>query len=182
MRAKNGAGSAAAETAGEARKIETTGECLVRSSSPLTASAQVPAAIGHKAKAAINTLPALRQNFPGAFARLDFPHRQPLKIGIRDDIIAQMPDHNPTDIGQALRIYVNGLAYLRACTENATRVDLDGNPAGTVNAKEAAHAQHLLARIKGRKHPTPQPAPPKKISLADLKAAAARKRNAMAGA
>jgi sRNA-binding protein len=162
----------------EALKIDS-GNCL-SSTAPLNAT-QAPA---KRYDAAISTLLLLRQRFPLAFARLNARTRQPLKVGVRDAISAQMPDHNPADIALALKIYTGHSAYLRQCTENAERIGLDGEVVGVVTKEQAAHAAELIAkRRKGRPQAAPAPvSPPKKISLSDLKAAAARKRNAMAGA
>jgi ProP effector len=176
MRAKNGAGSAAAETASEARRIDS-GNCQSFSQKPKNTQAD-------RRAAAIKTLLALRQNFPAAIARLDVTRRQPLKVGIAADIAAAMPEIAAAEIALALKIYTSHVGYLTACIEGAERIDLAGQPAGAVTASEAAYAAKLFTKIR-RSRPTPVPppastSPPKKISIADLKAAAARKRAAMA--
>ena len=66
-----------------------------------------------------------------------------MKVGIGNDI-AKMLYINPRAVGLALGFYCNRSAYLSACKEGATRVDLDGNPAGTVIERDAAHAEKLL--------------------------------------
>jgi sRNA-binding protein len=60
--------------------------------------------------------------------------------------IAKMLDINPRAVGLALGFYCNRSAYLSACTNGATRVDLAGNPAGTVTERDAAHAEKLLEK------------------------------------
>jgi sRNA-binding protein len=162
----------------EALKIDDTGKCLDRSFSQKPQGTQA-----HKRAAAVNTLLTLRQRFPAAIARLDLPSRRPLKVGIAAYIIAAIPEFTPADIGRALNVYVNGVAYLEACTEGTPRVGLDGKAAGVVTATEAAYAAKLVAKIKRKRRPTSPPAStasPKKISLSDLKAAA-RKRAAVIG-
>jgi len=91
-------------------------------------------------KASQDLIATLCDRFPAAFS-LKSP--QPLKIGIGNEI-AKMLDINPRAVGLALGFYCNRSAYLSACKEGATRVDLDGNPAGTVIERDAAHAEKLL--------------------------------------
>jgi sRNA-binding protein len=45
----------------------------------------------------------------------------------------------------ALRSYCNGVNYLTASREGAVRVDLAGEPAGTVTGAEAEHAMEAIA-------------------------------------
>jgi sRNA-binding protein len=75
--------------------------------------------------------------------------------------------------------------YLRRIVEGAARIDLDGNPAGVVTGDEEARAKATLAGIKARNEAgtatakaVAQPAlqPPKRLPLADLKAAAIARR------
>jgi ProP effector len=137
--------------------------------------------------ARIDTLLALRQKFPHAFARLSDRQRRPLKIGVHLDIQAAIPDLDPVALGSALRLYVGDVRYHRAVIAGAPRIDLDGNVAGAVTAAEAENAKRAIAGIEAklaqrRKHqtarvnPTP-PAPPKRFSLSDLRAAAASRRS-----
>ena len=161
-----------------------------------------------KVKATIAELVAA---FPAAFT-LDPALVRPVKLGIRNDLYAQSAISRRR-IRAALRTYCNNVHYLKASTEGAVRIDLAGEPAGTVTATEARHARdglaaHDEAAVKGTKvansprgSQTPQGAgtgrssPPeaaskgssnrtpatdtpgqKRLSLADLKrAAAARK-------
>jgi sRNA-binding protein len=148
-------------------------------------------------KSAIQTIDIFRARVPRCFAR---HHPIPLKIGIHLDIAAALPELPTTDIGRGLKFYVSRFVYLESCIEGATRIDLNGDPAGVVSAAEAANAQRWLAkRRKGRTAPLLQPlmrracatsqacaissappaSPPKKLTLDDLRAAA-RKRTAMA--
>lgn len=189
MSAKNGAGHATAQTASEARKIDT-GESSSRSFKPQTHASQVRTN-RKRYKAALDNLLLLRKKFPEAIARLDLPRRHPLKVGISADIAAALPELSLNEIRLALQVYVTGTAYLRSCTEGAQRIALNGVPAGSVTADEAAYAKKLLDKIESRnqrRSKAPRPAPvsppqPKKLSLADLRsAAAARKRTATAEA
>ena len=81
--------------------------------------------------------------FPAAFT-LDPTLVRPVKLGIKDDVFAQS-DVSHRRISAALRCYCNSVHYLRATTEGAVRIDLTGEPAGTVTATEARHATERLA-------------------------------------
>jgi ProP effector len=126
-------------------------------------------------------LAILIDRFPQAFPA--GPQRQkPLKIGIADDLAARLDGVlSRRQLGFALAAHCDSVSYLMNCTLGAERVDLDGNAAGTVTAAEAAYAARRLAEPEARKATTaatPQPPPPAqqvppKLSLADLKRAAA---------
>ena len=83
--------------------------------------------------------------FPAAFT-LDPTLVRPLKLGIKDDIYAQSAISR-RHIKAALRSYCNSVHYLGASTEGAMRIDLTGEPAGTVTATEARHATERLAAL-----------------------------------
>ncbi len=73
---------------------------------------------------------------PAAFT-LDPTLVRPVKLGIRND--------SRRHINAALRSYCNSVPYLRTSTEGAMRIDLTGEPVGTVTATEARHATERLA-------------------------------------
>jgi sRNA-binding protein len=81
--------------------------------------------------------------FPAAFT-LDPTLVRPVKLGIRNDIYAQSAISR-RHIKAALRSYCNSVPYLRTSTEGAMRIDLTGEPVGTVTATEARHATDRLA-------------------------------------
>jgi sRNA-binding protein len=81
--------------------------------------------------------------YPAAFT-LDPTLVRPVKLGVKDDIYAQFAISRRR-ITAALRSYCNSVHYLRASTECAIRIDLTGEPAGTVTATEARHATERLA-------------------------------------
>ena len=97
-------------------------------------------AVLEMSKASQDLIATLCDRFPAAFS---LKRPQPLKVGIGKEI-GKMLDINPRAVGLALGFYCNRSAYLSACKEGATRVDLDGNPAGTVIERDAAHAEKLL--------------------------------------
>jgi ProP effector len=97
---------------------------------------------GTKVKAVILELVAA---FPAAFM-LDALLVRPLKLGIKDDLDGRS-GLSRRRITAALRAYCNSVRYLKAITEGAVRIDLSGEPAGTVTASEAHHAREGLAGL-----------------------------------
>ena len=81
---------------------------------------------------------------------------------------------------RVLGVYTACPEYRARLIERAARIDLDGNPAGTVTAGEAAYA--LAPRPAKKTKPTTSPAPPppapsappqpKRLGLEDLRRAA----------
>jgi ProQ/FINO family len=132
------------------------------------------------AEAAIETLLVLRERFPATFARLNARARPPLKIGIRDELFAALPEIDAIEIARALRFYVCGAAYVKSCVEGAQRIGLDGQVAGVVAADEA--------RWPPKPNPpqaaptaAPTPPPPSRLTLAGLREAAAKRKLAANG-
>src|SRR5262249_3174810 len=124
----------------------------------------------------------LAETFPRCFSIYE-GRRRPLKLKIHLDIQAALNGAiTPAELHKALGVYCSHPVYLGHTRTGAWRLDLDGTPAGTVTADEEAHAKATLAGIKTKKAAraaiakaaaqpaTPQPA--KRLSLADLKAAA----------
>ena len=77
------------------------------------------------------------------------PTFRPLKLKIHLDLIERAPV-TPEEVHAALSIHCRAHSYLRASTEGAVRVDLDGKPAGAVTAEEAANARARIAAIRQR--------------------------------
>ena len=88
---------------------------------------------------------ALLNRWPNCFKGYIRP-KLPLKVGIDKDILAADPELNPEIVKIVLRTYVNHLSYLEAMIEGATRVDLDGNPAGVVTKSQAELSARKLKR------------------------------------
>jgi ProP effector len=126
----------------------------------------------------------LCERFPRAFFQFE-RKRLPLKIGIRDDITAVICDAIDRQLlGMALRYYTDNFGYRRAQKEGAPRIDLNGEPAGTVSEADALDAASDVASrkaaLKARKRsqatpaapvletsaPSPAPPPPRKDGLA----------------
>jgi|SRR6478609_944724 sRNA-binding protein len=145
------------------------------------------------------TVAMLCARFPKAFFLYE-RRRVPLKIGIRNDVIAVLGDAIDRKLlVRALKHYFVNLGYQLAVRAGRPRYDLDGNIAGEVTELEAESARRSAAGIRAlrapRKRPRPQaiapetpapppppsspPEPPRRLGLADLRAAAlARKASA----
>lgn len=113
--------------------------------------------------------------------------RRPLKLGIHRDIEAAAAGAiTAEEIKVALRSYCCNIGYLLACKEGAARIGLDGEPAGSVTADEAANAASLVAYKRSKRDAANAPATaiplrpanaaPRRLSLDDLRAAAAERR------
>jgi ProP effector len=110
----------------------------------------------------------LAERWPQCFA-IKGPRRRPLKIGITEDVFAALGETiSLPKLRHVLAAYCSNKKYRAHLVTGAVRIDLDGAPAGTVTAQQAQHA--------GRS--TKNPPAPKRLSLADLKAAAAARRKA----
>ena len=94
------------------------------------------------------TIELLCERFPRAFFRFE-RWRVPLKLRIRDDLIAALGDTiDPELIGLALKGYTRNLAYRRSQLQGSSRIDLVGQPAGTVLEADArSAAKHVILRI-----------------------------------
>jgi ProP effector len=117
----------------------------------------------------------LAERFPKCFAVYQ-ARRRPLKLGIHKDVVAVL-DIDAAALSEALRCYVSASGYLYQCRVGAPRIDLNGEAAGEVTAGEAVASQARLDHIrtlKARRREAHQP--PKRLSLADLKAAAQRRK------
>jgi sRNA-binding protein len=83
------------------------------------------------------TVESLAEHWPCAFI-LHQARPRPLKHGIDQDTIAATPGaFTPDELQAAPRFYCGNLYYFFACREGAERVDLNGEPAGTVSQAEA---------------------------------------------
>jgi ProP effector len=145
----------------------------------------------------------LCDRFPQMFSRDD---PRPLKVGVHADVLAALGGAvRPHDLKSALRAYTSNDRYLRALSAGACRMGLEGETTGIVTPEDEAVAKKRLAEWEtgaaGRAKmapaaqtrpqadesvPTaenPQPAAlsaPKRLSLADLRAAGRRRREAAA--
>jgi ProP effector len=148
-----------------------------------------------RTKAVITVLAA---KFPKCFAVSD-TRRRPLKVGIDADLLAALGGSiRRTELIRALAMYCSSEGYLERVLTGSWRVDLEGKPAGAVSADDEKHAKAKQAGIRTRREavmaaaimqaaasraqgpslaPRAEPGPgPKRLSLADLREAARRRR------
>lgn len=72
----------------------------------------------------------------------------PLKIGIRNDVIAALPEYKTQKIRSVLKHYFNLVRgeYLRMLAAGGPRFDLDGNECGVITEKERGVALAQLGK------------------------------------
>src|SRR5262245_21511654 len=149
-----------------------------------------------RTKAVITVLAA---KFPKCFAVPD-SRRRPIKVGIDADLLAAIGDALArTELIRAIAMYCSSEGYLERVLTGAWRVDLEGKPAGAVSADDETHAKAKQAGIRTRRETVmaaaitqaaasraqgpalavkADPGPgPKRLSLADLREAARRRRD-----
>lgn len=74
---------------------------------------------------------------------------QPLAVGIHKEILARMPEMDPSQLRTAMRIHTASTRYLKELQTATTRFDLDGNTIGEVTDEQRGIASNtLLERFK----------------------------------
>jgi hypothetical protein len=98
-------------------------------------------------------LKILQQRWPKCFQALPNGDHQPLKVGIHEDLLA-VPDLEiyPSDLRRFLGHYVRKPPYLLGAHVGMARVDLDGNPRGTLSADDVHHFQYWCQRVRDRRN------------------------------
>lgn len=112
------------------------------------------------------TIGRLQRLFPKAFPKNPAP-KLPLKIGIHKELLAKASEIKLEEaaITEAVKTWCRGTRYWASIVEGAPRIDLEGNPAGEVTARDAAQARALEARRKQPRKPkaetvtAPEPEP-----------------------
>ena len=105
--------------------------------------------MSHNAILAVISL--LAEKWPSCFSIIE-SGRRPLKLGIRDDVLAALDGAiSAGKVSAALRWYVSSPEYQRRLLHGAWRVDLNGRPAGTVSQEDEAHARAQLAAIEAKR-------------------------------
>ena len=105
--------------------------------------------MSHNAILAVISL--LAEKWPSCFSMIE-SGRRPLKLGIRDDVLAALDGAiSAGKVLAALRWYVSSPEYQRRLLHGAWRVDLNGRPAGTVSQEDEAHARAQLAAIEAKR-------------------------------
>jgi ProP effector len=89
----------------------------------------------------------LQKRFPKAFPKNPAP-KVPLKVGIFKDLLEHSEELglNEAALRDAIKVWCWGSRYWACVTENAMRVDLNGQDAGQVLPAEAARARGLQAK------------------------------------
>lgn len=102
----------------------------------------------------------LKVYFPNCFKSPN--DLKPLKIGIKQDLIKYLStiDNIVTEdkacMVKSLAYYVNTATYHKCVVDGATRVDLEGNPAGVVSAAEAKYSsERQQARLQAKQLVSP---------------------------
>ena len=95
----------------------------------------------------VKMMRALCESFPAAF---NLSRPKPLKLHIDRDLLAS-GGLSQDVIGQGLACYTGRSRYLDSLTVGATRIDLEGKPAGTVSERHAGDAKHRLAALQKRR-------------------------------
>jgi sRNA-binding protein len=98
-----------------------------------------------------DVLAVLVAEYPQCFSLAE-SERRPLALGIGGTILAENPELKRSHIGQALSWYVHSRAYLERMIADTPRIDLLGQPCGTVSALESIYAaEKLKAARTGRR-------------------------------
>ncbi len=126
--------------------------------------AETPEAIEQRRKAAERAeqqralanegITVLSERYPALFNR---NQPVPLAIGIHKPLVeaareGQLPV-SVAAIRAAMGRWTGSWPYLAIMTEGAVRIDLDGNPAGTVDAEQAEAAKQTLTQRRSRQQP-----------------------------
>ena len=93
----------------------------------------------------------LAEKFPASFSVKG--EAKALKIGIFNDIAAQLTDEDPvskTQVRHALRRYTNSWRYLEAVVKGGQRVDLEGQDVEALTSEHVQHAEQQLAESKAK--------------------------------
>jgi ProP effector len=148
------------------------------------------------------TIALLAERYPNVFA-IQLERVRPLAVGICQTLRLFAPDIPSQQLRAALKAYCRHGSYLRAMVEGAPRIDLDGAPSGVVTGDAARHAAERLAAVEAaaarraaqakaafaaRPQPKPPtasvvdvrrpnvPSGPRRLGLADLRAAGRARR------
>lgn len=86
----------------------------------------------------------LKAHFPACFKEIQ--EIQPLKIGIKQDLVIRLGSKDNIVLNDkacmvsSLSYYVSSASYHKNVVVGATRIDLDGAPAGVVTTEEAQYS------------------------------------------
>jgi ProP effector len=91
----------------------------------------------------------LSERYPNAFKPKN-AQKVPLKVGIRNDILAAHPELSKNEVNAALSDYTGGPKYLTHLQPGADRFDLGGAISGKVTDGEAAWAVKRLRQLEAK--------------------------------
>ena len=113
------------------------------------------------------TISRLQKQFPKAFPKKPDP-KVPLKLGIHKELHLQSEalKLTPEEITLAVKTWCQGSRYWACMVEDAPRLDLAGESAGTVTAAEAQFAKKLAARRRTHTAKSRKPAAPRATDAA----------------
>ncbi|MGV8400898.1 ProQ/FinO family protein [Pseudomonas aeruginosa] len=119
-----------------------------------TPKSKAPAAKANEKKGdpVVGAIWRLQKHFPLAFPISPAP-KLPLKLGILEDAmhhserLGVAPDH----LKQAIATWCRGARYWNSLTEDAPRVDLNGQPAGVVTKEQAQSAKGRTSYRQNRR-------------------------------
>jgi ProP effector len=94
----------------------------------------------------------LSERYPNAFKPKN-AQKVPLKVGIRNDILAAHPELSKDEVNAALSDYTGGPKYLTHLQPGADRFDLGGAISGKVTDGEAALGQETAPSTRGEVAP-----------------------------
>ncbi|MGG2397671.1 ProQ/FinO family protein [Pseudomonas sp. SH1-B] len=100
---------------------------------------------------AVEAIWRLQKHFPLAFPVNPAP-KVPLKEGILKDAEQHLEQLGITieQLKLGIAAWCKGGRYWSCMTENAPRLDLNGQPAGSVTASQASHAKHQARRHRAQ--------------------------------
>jgi ProP effector len=118
-----------------------------KSSAPKQSAQKSPAQKSKPVDPVVLSIGKLQKRFPKAFPKNPAP-KVPLKVGIFKDLLEHSEELglNEAALRDAIKVWCWGSRYWACVTENAMRVDLNGQDAGQVLPAEAARARGLQAK------------------------------------
>jgi len=81
-----------------------------------------------------------------------FRNHSPLAIGIDKQVLAQLPALEKKALRLAMRNHTASTRYLKEMEKAATRLNLDGTPAGEITDENRRHAAELLRERFKKQH------------------------------
>ena len=136
------------------------------------------AKVQHRQRVAAAVIELLAERWPACFFVYE-QHRRPLKIGIRDDILAAIDEIAVSKRGlrRAMRSYVGNEVYCSRLVVGAERIGLDGQPAGIVT-REQTPPYWKTEKPIDEKPIDEKPDAPRRLGLGDLRRAAQQRKAA----